>query len=104
MRNSSVLFKHFGKYLLLFFSLHDCIFKLVEVCRIRIVLIAGISPANICWSSRRLEDVLKTSLEEVFKASWRKTKCLLGISVSNKSKSKSDELRRIQDALVITQQ
>ena len=33
-----------------------------------------------------LEDVLKTYLEDVFKTSWRQTKCLLGISVSNKSK------------------
>ena len=26
-------------------------------------------PANICWSSRRLEDVLKTCLEDVFNTS-----------------------------------
>ena len=32
-----------------------------------------------------LEDVLKTCLEDVFKTSWRQTKCLLGISVSNHS-------------------
>ena len=82
-------------------------------------------PANICWSSRRLEDAFKTCPEDVFnttsawqffvfqdgledvlrirledafkkswktkniytenvlKTSWRQTKCLLGISVSN---------------------
>ena len=28
-------------------------------------------PANICWSSRHLENVLKTCLEDVFKTSWR---------------------------------
>ena len=49
------------------------------------------SPANICWSSKRLEDVLKTYLEDVFNTSWRQTKCLLGISVSNKSKCVSNK-------------
>ena len=50
---------------------------------------------NTSW--RRFEDILqdvfKTSwktkncyAEDVFKTSWRKTKCLLGISVYNKSK------------------
>ena len=63
-------------------------------------------PANICWSLRRLENlfkrcledifstsskVLKTCLEEVFKTSWRQAKCLLGISVSNKSKFESNK-------------
>ena len=33
-----------------------------------------------------LEDVLKTCLEDVFKTFRRQTKCLLGISVSRKSK------------------
>ena len=32
-----------------------------------------------------LEDVLKTYLEDVFKTSWRQKKCLMVISVSNKS-------------------
>ena len=27
------------------------------------------NPANICWSSRRLEDVFKTCLEDVFNMS-----------------------------------
>ena len=83
-------------------------------------------PANICWSSRRVEDVFKTylehvftrlqrnkfsssswrhlgrrkivtlntsssRLEDIFKTSWRQTKCLLGISVCNKSKCVSSE-------------
>ena len=34
---------------------------------------------------RRLQDVFLTCLEYVFKTSWRQTKCLLGIFVSNKS-------------------
>ena len=38
-----------------------------------------------------LEDVLKTYLEDVFKTSWRQTKCLLVISVSNKSKCVSNK-------------
>ena len=38
----------------------------------------------ISW--RRLEDALKTCLEDVFKTSWRQMKYLLGISVSSKSK------------------
>ena len=63
---------------------------------------------NICckealetsWThlGRRLEDVFKMPwktktcyAEDVFKTSWRQTKCLLGISVSNKSKSVSDK-------------
>ena len=29
----------------------------------------NINPANICWSSRRLEDVFKTCLEDVFNTS-----------------------------------
>ena len=33
-----------------------------------------------------LENILKTCLEDVFKMSWRQTKCLSGISVSNNSK------------------
>ena len=37
------------------------------------------------------EDVLKTYLEDVFKTSWRQTKCLLVISVSNKSKCVSNK-------------
>ena len=56
---------------------------------------------------RRLEDVLKTCREDVFKTSWRQTKCLLGLSLSNKSKSVSDKSipisdksRRIQNALI----
>ena len=62
---------------------------------------------------RRLEDVLKTCLEDVLKTSWWQTKCLLGISLSNKSKSVSDKStshisisdksRRIQNALIRTQ-
>ena len=43
---------------------------------------------DMSW--RRLEHIswrlLKTCLEDVFKTSWRQTKCLLGISLSNKSK------------------
>ena len=40
------------------------------------------------------EDVLKTCLENIFKTSWRQAKCLLGMSISNKSifyKSMSDD-------------
>ena len=44
-----------------------------------------------------LEDVLKAYLEEVFKTSWRQTKCLLGISVSNKSKCESIFNKSISD-------
>ena len=33
-----------------------------------------------------LEHVLKTFLADIFKTSWRQKKCLLGISISNKSK------------------
>ena len=60
-------------------------------------------------SRRLLEDVLKKRLE----TSWRQTKCLLRISVSNKSKLASnnsifhkcisDESKRIQNALIRTQ-
>ena len=70
-------------------------------------------PANICWYSRRLEDVLNTYLEDVFKTSRRRTKFLLVISVSNKSKCLSNKslfhklylrnLRRIQNASLRTQ-
>ena len=38
-----------------------------------------------------LEDVLKTSLEDILKTSWRQAKCLLGISVYNKSKRVSNK-------------
>ena len=38
-----------------------------------------------------LEDVLKTCLEDIIKTSWRQTKCLLGIIVSNKSKCVSNK-------------
>ena len=38
-----------------------------------------------------LQDFFKTCLQDVFKTSWRQTKCLLGISVSEKSKSVSDK-------------
>ena len=34
-------------------------------------------------SSRRLQDVVKTYLQDIFKTPWRQAKCLLGISVSN---------------------
>ena len=40
---------------------------------------------------RRLQDVLKAYPEDVFKTSWRQTKCLLVISVSNKSKCVSNK-------------
>ena len=51
----------------------------------------------LCW--RRLEDILKTYLkdvlkawfEDIFKKSWRKTKCFRGISASNKSKPVSNK-------------
>ena len=73
------------------------------------------SSVTIFCLSRRLEDVLKTSckcvlntylkgvlktclrgvlkscLEDGFETSWRQTKCLLGISVSNKSKCVSNK-------------
>ena len=49
------------------------------------------NPANICWSSRRLEDALKTCLEDIFKTPARQTKFLLVISVSNKSKCVSNK-------------
>ena len=49
-------------------------------------------------SSKRLEDVLEDDrlltwrrLEDVFKTYWRETKCLLGISISNKSKCVSNK-------------
>ena len=60
--------------------------------------------AKTSW--RSLEDVLKTShktswrclgrrkivtLEDVFKTSWRQAKCLLGMSLSNKSKCVSNK-------------
>ena len=57
--------------------------------------------------------VFKTPSRHVFKTSWRQTKCLLGISVSKKSKSVSgksishisisDKSRRIQNGLISTQ-
>ena len=60
-----------------------------------------------------LEDALKTRLEDVMKKSWRQTKCLLEISLSDESKSVSDKSishisisgksRRIQNALTRTQ-
>ena len=43
----------------------------------------------LCW--RRLEDILKTCLEDVLKTLWRETKYLLGISVSKKSKCVSNK-------------
>ena len=59
------------------------------------------TPANICGSSRRLEGVLRTSWKRLgrskvvtLKTSLRcleTKKCLLAISVSNKSKSLSDK-------------
>ena len=74
-----------------------------------------------------LEDVLKTCLEDMSwrrQTSWRQTKCLLGISLSSKSKSVSDKSishisishisishtsisdksKQIQNALIKTQQ
>ena len=36
---------------------------------------------------RRLDDVLKTCIENFIKTSWRQTKCFLEIALSNKSKS-----------------
>ena len=60
-----------------------------------------------------IQDVLKTYLEDVFKTSRRRTKFLLVISVSNKSKCLSNKslfhklylgnLRRIQNASLRTQ-
>ena len=41
---------------------------------------------KVCW-----RHILKTYLEDVFKTSWRQTKCLLVISVSNKSKCVSNK-------------
>ena len=38
-----------------------------------------------------LRGVLKTCLEDGFETSWRQTKCLLGISVSNKSECVSNK-------------
>ena len=67
------------------------------------------------WKTKNCyaEDVLKTYLENVFKTSRRKTKFLLVISVSNKSKCVSNKslfhklylrnLRRIQNASLRTQ-
>lgn len=59
------------------------------------------TPANICGSSRRLEGVLRTSWKRLgrskvvtLKTSLRcleTKKCLLAISVSNKSKSLSNK-------------
>ena len=52
----------------------------VIVCTTKVYLLKerGINLKNICWSSRRLEDILKTPwihlarlLEKVFKTSWR---------------------------------
>ena len=42
-------------------------------------------------SWRRLEDVLKTCLEDVCKTSLRQTKCFLELSLSNKSKCISNK-------------
>ena len=123
--------------------------KKISAPLLKDVTIFFINLANICWSWRRLvlktclEDVLKTCLEDVLKAyledvlktcledmswrrqtSWRQTKCLLGISLSSKSKSVSDKSishisishisishisisdksKRIQNALIKTQQ
>ena len=60
-----------------------------------------------------LEDVLKTCLEDVCKTSWRLTKCLLELSVTNKSKCASNKSaisniyltnpRGIENALIRTQ-
>ena len=59
-------------------SLKACNFKrLQQLFSCQTIII----PANICWSWRRLEDVLKTSLEDLLKILWRQTKYLLGISV-----------------------
>ena len=54
----------------------------------------------------RLEDVLKTSWKttDVFKTSWRQTKCFLEISLSNKSKSVSDNLYLYLTYLYLTNQ
>ena len=59
-----------------------------------------------------LQDVFNIRLQDVFKTSWRQTKCLLGTSVSKKSKSVSDKSifhisisdkpRRIQNASIST--
>ena len=38
-----------------------------------------------------LQEVLKICLQDVFKTSWRQTKCLLGISLSDKSKPVSSK-------------
>ena len=62
--------------------------------------------AKTSW--KRLENVLKTSRkaswktkncypEDILKTSWRQTKCLLGMSVSNKSKYKSIFHKSISD-------
>ena len=115
------------------------------VCKICCIFSEDIflrTPANICWSWRRLQNVLSVTifrlprrfedvlqmrlkdvledekllrwrrLEDVLKMSWGQTKCLLGISLSNKSKSVSDKptshicisakSRRIQNALIRT--
>ena len=66
-----------------------------------------------------LQDVLKTCLQDVLRTSWRQTKCLLWISVSNHGLSTNlnqyltnlyltnlyfTNLRRIQNALIRIQQ
>ena len=40
----------------------------IECCA-KVVNAESRYPTNICWSSRRLEDVLKTCLEDVFNTS-----------------------------------
>ena len=69
---------------------------------------------KMSWKAKNCcgEDVSKTSWRR-FEETWRQTKCLLRISVSNKSKLASsnsifhkcisDESKRIQNALIRTQ-
>ena len=62
-------------------------------------------PANICWSSRRLQHVFKTCLEffvfqDVFKTSWRCLEDVLQIHLEDVLKTSWRHLaRRLEDVL-----
>ena len=69
------------------------IFK-AEICYLNDVIwscFGVITHQTVVGFSRHLKDILKTCFEDIFKTSWRETKCLLGISVSNKSKCVSNK-------------
>ena len=100
-----------SKHLLVFsVTIFRLLRRLEDVLQIRLEDLLKTS-----WKTKNCyaEHVLKTSWRHVLKKSWRQTKCLLGISLSNKFKSvsdksishisTSDKSRRIQNALIRTQ-